>query len=569
MPARAAPAAAAVARGCGSAVARAGEEDGGRAARAGAAFARNPALVEQRGCGTAAFVPSLGQPAGLRRKSRRLCHLRGVRATMRLGLRPAAHELRWLLHGLGVAVGPQLQPALRELLGNTTLRAPLHRGLLRLHAPRLKGRLVAALGMGVGTLPRRLLGPDGLAGATGLTTKRRAPLGVTGGKVAGGRHLCLPGAPSRGPCRGEADEAPSRAPGGHTKDGRWLPRGSSGAHREGAPGVAVAPRARRGQRRGRGHGRLWRRCTRPAIDGDVGADGHGVLVVAIAGLPMREGRPAAALRRCGAIAARQDGARGVRQSRQQLLPHGQHRRRHAAMALLRRRLLRWQVDVALGSGDGVRRPVSQRHARGRRIDPCEVRRTSLRRLAARGGARGRRRARRGRGDGGRPGRRQAASLEPRRGEDLVEGGAVARVRAEDGGYKLLGRVREGHGVREAVLVVLDPPVRCLDIGGLERRPPDNHRVQHHAKRPDVYLEGVPGLALQDLGSDVVGRAADRALLLAVVLKLRREAEIANLQARVRVEEQVAQLEVAVDDTSAVQVLHRNDEIIQEEHCLGL
>jgi hypothetical protein len=50
------------------------------------------------------------------------------------------------------------------------------------------------------------------------------------------------------------------------------------------------------------------------------------------------------------------------------------------------------------------------------------------------------------------------------------------------------------------------------------------------------------LALEDLRSDVVGRAADGLLLLLVVLKAGGEAEVAQLDLHVLVEEEVAEFE---------------------------
>jgi len=77
------------------------------------------------------------------------------------------------------------------------------------------------------------------------------------------------------------------------------------------------------------------------------------------------------------------------------------------------------------------------------------------------------------------------------------------------------------------------------------------------------------LALQDLRGNVVGRAADSALLLAIMLELRSQAEVSHLQAHVSIQEEISQLEIAMDDSAPMQVLQRNDELIQVEHCLGL
>ena len=93
-------------------------------------------------------------------------------------------------------------------------------------------------------------------------------------------------------------------------------------------------------------------------------------------------------------------------------------------------------------------------------------------------------------------------------------------------------------------------------------------VQDAADGPDVDLEAVALLA-EDLGRDVVGRAAERLLALAVVLEPRGQAKVADLELHVVVEEEVAQLQVAVDDALPVQVLHAQQQLAHEVARLRL
>ena len=116
---------------------------------------------------------------------------------------------------------------------------------------------------------------------------------------------------------------------------------------------------------------------------------------------------------------------------------------------------------------------------------------------------------------------------------------------------------------EGVLAGLDLLVGELDLVGLEGRAAEEEGEADDAHRPDVHLVGVPHRPLHDLGSDVVGRAAHGALLLLAELQLGGESEVAHLDLHVGVEEDVAELEVAVDDAVAVHVLDCGDELQHE------
>lgn len=89
---------------------------------------------------------------------------------------------------------------------------------------------------------------------------------------------------------------------------------------------------------------------------------------------------------------------------------------------------------------------------------------------------------------------------------------------------------------ERILIPLDPSVRGLDIGGLERRLADDQGVNDDAQGPDVYLVGVTCSALQHFRSDVVGRSANCPLLLAVKIELGGETEVSQLDLHLVVEE---------------------------------
>ncbi len=71
------------------------------------------------------------------------------------------------------------------------------------------------------------------------------------------------------------------------------------------------------------------------------------------------------------------------------------------------------------------------------------------------------------------------------------------------------------------------------------------RLQNDADGPHVHLVAVPVLVLQDFGRDVVRRAADGFLLLALELQFGGQAEVAQFDLHLVVQEQVAQLQTSV------------------------
>jgi hypothetical protein len=59
------------------------------------------------------------------------------------------------------------------------------------------------------------------------------------------------------------------------------------------------------------------------------------------------------------------------------------------------------------------------------------------------------------------------------------------------------------------------------------------------------------------------------LLFAIVLKLRCQSKVTDLQVHVGVDEQIAKLEISMDHTVAMQVLACHDQVVHEEQGLGL
>jgi hypothetical protein len=76
-------------------------------------------------------------------------------------------------------------------------------------------------------------------------------------------------------------------------------------------------------------------------------------------------------------------------------------------------------------------------------------------------------------------------------------------------------------------------------------------------------------APQHFGCDVVGGAADGGLALPVKLEDAGEPEVSDLDVPAEVEEDVGELEVAVDDAPLVQVLQRREGARQVPRRVGL
>lgn len=68
------------------------------------------------------------------------------------------------------------------------------------------------------------------------------------------------------------------------------------------------------------------------------------------------------------------------------------------------------------------------------------------------------------------------------------------------------------------------------------------------------------LALKDFGRYIIRRTANGALFLAVKVEFGRQAEITQLYLHLVVQEQVTQLEIAMDDAVRVQILQGVDDL---------
>lgn len=104
-----------------------------------------------------------------------------------------------------------------------------------------------------------------------------------------------------------------------------------------------------------------------------------------------------------------------------------------------------------------------------------------------------------------------------------------------------------------ILVVSDVFVGLLHSVRLKWRLSEQESIKDYAQRPDIRLVGVP-LFLKNFRCNVVRSAADSPLLLALVVDLRGQSEVTELELHGVVYQDVAQLKIAVNDAITVDEL---------------
>mmetsp|Transcript_18359 Transcript_18359/g.56072 ORF Transcript_18359/g.56072 Transcript_18359/m.56072 type:complete len:242 (+) Transcript_18359:769-1494(+) len=138
-------------------------------------------------------------------------------------------------------------------------------------------------------------------------------------------------------------------------------------------------------------------------------------------------------------------------------------------------------------------------------------------------------------------------------QEVLRGGAVARVQGEHARDELLERRREV--ARERGVAAGAHVAAQLREGVAEERRPQRHELVDEAARgPDVRRRIVRAVG-PDLRAHVVGRT-DLRLHHAVALDALRDVHVADLDAAVLAEEAVRRLDVAVHDARLVQVVQR-------------
>lgn len=102
-------------------------------------------------------------------------------------------------------------------------------------------------------------------------------------------------------------------------------------------------------------------------------------------------------------------------------------------------------------------------------------------------------------------------------KDLVQRWSLFRIKSENLGDEVLGLRGDLGVLGERIVVLLDLLVGCLHIVGFEGGFADHQGIDDHAKRPDVYFEGVPVATFKDLGGNIVRRSTNSPLSVPIKL----------------------------------------------------
>ena len=152
-------------------------------------------------------------------------------------------------------------------------------------------------------------------------------------------------------------------------------------------------------------------------------------------------------------------------------------------------------------------------------------------------------------------------VDPLMHHDVVNSRTLGRVSVKNFGNEVAGIVTDRHIFREAVGVHSNALICSLNIACLKGRLADDQSVNNDTDRPDIDLIGVTLLALKHLRSDIVRSTANGALALSVELEFRGETEVTDLDFHLVVQEEVTQLQVTMDDSVAMKVLHRCADLV--------
>mmetsp|Transcript_25506 Transcript_25506/g.61327 ORF Transcript_25506/g.61327 Transcript_25506/m.61327 type:complete len:397 (-) Transcript_25506:312-1502(-) len=156
--------------------------------------------------------------------------------------------------------------------------------------------------------------------------------------------------------------------------------------------------------------------------------------------------------------------------------------------------------------------------------------------------------------------------EVRMATNFIQGRPHLGICLEHGADELPGIL--GHlAVRKAVVVRQYPAISALDVLALVGRLAHEHREADDSHAPHVHFEGVTPLllvALDDFWGNVVGRPADGLALLVGGVDATRQAKVSDLDVHGLGEEEVAELEVSVDNVAIVHEAHGLHYLVHEE-----
>ena len=145
--------------------------------------------------------------------------------------------------------------------------------------------------------------------------------------------------------------------------------------------------------------------------------------------------------------------------------------------------------------------------------------------------------------------------------DVIDSGTLGRVIVQDLRDQVTSAIRDGHVVGEVVRIHTNSLVSRLNVRRLKGRLTDDKCVNDDADGPDIDLVRVTLLAFKHLRSDVVRSTTDGSLALAIELQLGSETEITDFDLHFVVKEEIAELEISMDDAMTVEVLNGGADLV--------
>lgn len=156
--------------------------------------------------------------------------------------------------------------------------------------------------------------------------------------------------------------------------------------------------------------------------------------------------------------------------------------------------------------------------------------------------------------------RNLAVCHERMHQNLVQSRSRSWISGQNAGNQISGFIRNWNVLWERVLVAFDSAVCGLDIGCLKGRFSDYQRVDDDSEGPNVDLIRMTSSSFQNLRSDVVGCSANGPLFLSVKIELCGKSEVSQFDLHFFIYEEVAQLQVSVNNAMRMQVFQRIDDL---------
>jgi hypothetical protein len=113
---------------------------------------------------------------------------------------------------------------------------------------------------------------------------------------------------------------------------------------------------------------------------------------------------------------------------------------------------------------------------------------------------------------------------------------------------------------EGVLVSFDSSVCGFDISGFKGRFANDQGVNDYTERPNIHFVRMSCSSFQHFRRDVVRSTANGSFLFSIKIELGSQTEVTQFDLHFIIDEQIAQLQVSVNDSVGVQVLQSTDDL---------